>query len=72
MELVDSNAEELLFEGASIFMGVGGDGTASIEAGDCRVDVGLGETILVPACLGGGVKVSSSGDCRLLAVGIRG
>jgi mannose-6-phosphate isomerase len=53
--------------GPVALMGVGGGGSAVVRAGDASRRIGLGETLLVPACRAGRVEVGQ-GTLAILAV----
>jgi mannose-6-phosphate isomerase len=57
-------------DGPLVLMGVGGRGTATVRSGGDRHDLGLGETLLVPACRSGEVELDGGGGLTVLAVRI--
>jgi mannose-6-phosphate isomerase len=56
-------------DGPVALMGVGGAGAAEVRAGGASRRLGLGETLLVPACRAAAVELAGKGDLAILAAG---
>ncbi len=72
MEIIKAGEGEALLEGDGplILMGVSGSGEASVQAGNGSDTLGLGQTVMVPACISGRVEIAKPTDLALLAVRI--
>ncbi len=72
MEAIGAGEGEALLEGDGplILMGVSGRGEASVKAGNSSATLGLGQTLLVPACIASRVEIVKPSDLIVLAVRI--
>lgn len=72
MEVMGAGEGEAILEGHGplILMGVSGSGEASVQAGNTSDTLGLGQTLLVPACISGRVEIAKPTDLVVLTVRI--
>ncbi len=74
LELLDSSKESrasLQHDGPMVLMGLGGDGAARVTCENSFEEIGLGQTILIPAALAFDVSVELRGAFRVLATKVK-
>ncbi len=62
--------ESIEAEGPVALMGVGGERAAEIEAHGCKEMLRLGDTLLIPACISGDIRIRADAEIRLLVTTI--